>query len=59
MFPYVSICFHLFSICYKKTPAMFGAYPWSFWNVLNRVGLFFWSRLEWLTDIYLHDTACM
>jgi hypothetical protein len=27
MFPYVSICFHLFSICYKKTPAMFGAYP--------------------------------
>ena len=57
MFPYVSICFHLFSICYKKTPAVFGAYPWSFWNVLNRVGLFFVPT--GVADGYLSAWYCM
>ena len=54
-------CFHMFPPFFnmlQKNTCHVGAYPWSFWNVLNRVGLFL-SWLEWLTDIYLHDTACM
>ena len=59
---HVSICFHMFppffNMLPKKTPAMFGAYPWSFWNVLNRVGPFCpdWSGWRILFRMRLH--AC-
>ena len=58
MFPYVSICFHLFSICYKKhLPCLAPILEVS--EMCSTGWAFFLSRLEWLTDIYLHDTACM
>ena len=54
MFPYVSTFFQYVT---KHLPCLAPILEVS--EMCSTGWAFFLSRLEWLTDIYLHDTACM